>query len=166
MSESSARLAVDGAGDAKIDTGVPAVDHLLALLARYGGFDLALEVAPGPEEAEVAAAGRALGEALAAPLRAPGARGHGAGALPADEALAHVSLDVADEPAVFSNADLSEARVGGIDGDLVAAFLRELAEGAGMNLHVRLVEGEDARHVLEAIFKSLGSALGEACLAR
>ena len=147
-------------------TGVSIVDHLLEVLARYAGFDLALEVAPGPEEAEVASAGRALGEALAEPLRAEGAPGHGSATLPAAEALAHVALEVADEPGLHSNVDLSEARVAGLGTDVVAGFLRELAEGAGVNVHVRLVDGEDAEHVLEAIFKTLGAALGEACRVR
>jgi imidazoleglycerol-phosphate dehydratase len=52
--------------------------------------------------------------------------------------------------------------VAGLDRDLVSGFLRELAEAAGLTLHVRLLHGEDARHVLEAIFKALGAALADA----
>ncbi len=81
----------------------------------------------------------------------------------AEEALAHVVLEVSDRPLVFSNVDLSGAHVGGLGTDLAARFLRELAEGAGLTLHVRLIEGRDPQHVLEAIFKSLGVALAYAC---
>ncbi len=64
------------------------------------------------------------------------------------------------------NVDLSEARVGGLRTDLVSSFLRELAEGAGITLHVRLIGGDDPQHVLEAIFKALGVAVAQACRPR
>jgi imidazoleglycerol-phosphate dehydratase len=159
---SSARLDVAGSGTARVDTGIPALDHLVSLLASYGRFDLVLEVAPAPGEAEVAAAARALGEALAPCLGVPGARGYGAATLPADEALAQVALEATISPRLVTNVDLSEARIGGVGSDVVAAFLRGLAEAAGLTLHVRLVEGEDPQHVLDAIFKTLGVALARA----
>jgi imidazoleglycerol-phosphate dehydratase len=56
--------------------------------------------------------------------------------------------------------------VGGLATDLVARFLNELAEGAGLTLHVRLIEGRDTQHVLEAIFKALGVALAQGCRPR
>ena len=117
---------------------------------------------PGAAADEVAAAGRALGEALGRELRDPGVRGHGSSAVPADEALAHVALEASGRPLVVTNIDLSDARVGGLETDVVAEFLRQLAEGAGLTLHVRLIEGRDTEHVLEAIFKALGVALAQA----
>jgi len=156
-----ARVDVAGGGEASVATGVSVLDHLLALLAQYASFDLALEVAPGEAEAEVAAAGRALGQALADALRADGARRHGSAAVPADEALAHVAVEASGRPLVVSNVDLSDARVAGLASDIVATFLGELAEGAGLTLHVRLIEGSDPEHVLEAIFKALGVALAQ-----
>src|SRR5207302_11168071 len=141
------RVKVVGRGDANVATGVSVLDHLLVLLAEYASFDLALEVAPGDADEEVRAAGRAFGEALAAPLRADGARGHGSAVLPSAEALAHVALEASDEPLLVSNVDLSGARLGGMSTDLVAAFLRELVEGASLTLHVRLIDGSDTHHV-------------------
>jgi imidazoleglycerol-phosphate dehydratase len=142
------------------------LDHLLALFAEYGSFDLELEIAPGEAEAEVAAAGRALGQALADALRAEGSRRHGSAVVPADEALAHVVVEASGRPLVVSNVDLSDARVAGLASDIVATFLRELAEGGGLTLHVRLIEGADPEHVLEAIFKALGVALAQSCRPR
>ena len=161
-----ARVDVAGSGEASVVTGVPVLDHLLGLLAQYASFDLVLEVAPGEAEAEVAAAGRALGQALADALRAGGSRGHGSAAVPADEALAHVVVEASGRLLVVSNVDLSDARVAGLASDIVATFLRELAEGAGLTLHVRLIEGSDPEHVLEAIFKALGVALAQSCRPR
>ena len=164
--QSGARVTVSGEGRANVATGVPVVDHLLTLLAEHAGFDLALEVAPGNADEEVAAAGRALGAALSEALQVPGSRGYGSAVVPADEALAHVALEASGRPLVVSNVDLSAARVGGLDTDLVARFLRELAEGAGLTLHVRLLNGNDTQHVLEAIFKALGVSLAQACRQR
>ena len=162
----SVRVTIAGHGTTNVGTGVSVLDHLLALLAEYASFDLALEVEPGSAEAEIAAAGRALGEALAEPLKADGARGHGSGVVPADEALAHVVLETSDRPQVFSNVDLSQARVGGLATDLAARFLDTFAESASITLHVRLIEGRDTQHVLEAIFKAFGVALANACAQR
>jgi imidazoleglycerol-phosphate dehydratase len=155
------RVSLAGDGSASVQTGLPVLDHLLALLAEHARFDLQLELAPEGGDAEVAAAGAALGEALAELLTGD-VRGHGSATLPADEALAHVTLEASGRPLVVSNVDLSDARVGGLGSDLLSRFLHELAEGAGLTLHVRLLHGDDARHVLEAIFKGLGVALAQA----
>jgi imidazoleglycerol-phosphate dehydratase len=152
-----------GGGPTNVETGLPVLDHLLLLLARYAGFGLVLQIEPDSADIEVAAAGAALGEALGASLHAEGTRGYGSASMAASEALAQVVLEASEEPLVVSNVDLSEARLGGLATDLVARFLHELAEGARLTLHVRLVNGSDTQHVLEAIFKALGVALAQAC---
>jgi len=159
-------VTVDGTGAANVATGVSVLDHLLGVLAAYASFDLSLEVALGDAEEEVRAAGRAFGKALAEPLRAEGVRGHGSAVVPSAEALAHVALETSDEPLLVSHVDLSSARLGGMGTDVVASFLQEFAEGASLTLHVRLIDGSDAHHVLEAIFKALGVALAQACRPR
>ena len=158
-----ARVALGDTGHASVATGLPVLDRLLELLAAHARFDLSLEVAPGAPEAELAAAGRAFGEALWEPLRAASVRGHGSATVPADEALAHVAIEASGRPRVVSNVDLSDERIAGLSTDLVSGFLDELAAGAGLTLHVRLLVGSDPQHVLEAIFKSLGVALAQAC---
>ncbi len=92
--------------------------------------------------------------------------GYGSAVLPVDEALAQVVLEVSERPVLASNVDLSEARVGGLGSDLVTDFLRRFADGAGITVHVRLIAGDDAQHVLEAMFKALGVALAQACRPR
>ena len=161
-----ARVDVAGSGEAQVSTGIPVLDHALALFAQYASFDLSLEVAPGEAEQEVSAAGRALGEALHDALHDEGARRHGSAVVPADEALAHVTVEASGRPLVVANIDLSDARVAGLGSDIVATFLHELAQGAGLTLHVRLIEGAEPDHVLEAIFKALGVALAQSCRQR
>jgi imidazoleglycerol-phosphate dehydratase len=158
----STRVVVEGTGEIRVSTGLSVLDHLLELLAEHAGFDLIIEVAPGGPDAEALAAGRALGEELHAFVRADGAKGSGFAIVPADEALASVALEASGRPLLVSNVDLSDAHVAGLDRDLVSGFLKELADAAGLTLHVRLLHGEDAKHVLEAIFKALGGALAAA----
>lgn len=162
----SARVAAAGTGAISIATGLPVLDHLLTLLARSGRFEVSLELAPGDAEAEIAEAGRALGEALAPLLRAESAPGHGSATVPAQEALAQVALEVSQASLLASNVDLSAAHAGGLRTDLAARFLESFAATAGLTLHVRLIDGDDSQHVLEAIFKALGAALSQACARR
>lgn len=162
--EAAAQIAV-GDGPTSVATGVAVLDHLLAELAETGGFELNLEIAPDEPEAEVGAAGTALGEALAPLLGAPDAAKRGVGIVPSDEALAMVVIEASGKPLVASNADLTSTRAGGLQTDLAASFFGSLAEAAGLTIHVRLIEGEDSQHVLSAIFKALGAALAQASAA-
>jgi imidazoleglycerol-phosphate dehydratase len=144
---SGARIA-QGGGAINVATGVPVLDHLLTELARAGGFELTLEIEPDDPEAEVDAAGTALGRAVG-PLLSEGALGEATA--PADEALAMV---------VVERSDLTGA--GGLGTDLAARFLGRLSDEAGLTVHVRLMEGDDTGHALAAIFKALGVALARA----
>jgi imidazoleglycerol-phosphate dehydratase len=160
------QVKVSGNGGANVDTGFPVLDRLLGLVAEYAGFDLVVALAPGRAPDDAAAAGAALGGELSKHLRARKARGYGSAVLPVNEALAQVVLEVSERPLLVSNVDLSDERVGGLGTDLVTDFLRRFAEGAGITLHVRLIAGDDAQHVLEAMFKALGVALSRACRTR
>jgi imidazoleglycerol-phosphate dehydratase len=153
---SGARIA-SGSGEANVATGLPLLDHLLVELALAGGFDLSLEIEPDEPAAEVDEAGAALGHALV-PLLHP--RAHGTGTMVSDEALASVIVEASGKPLLVSNADLRGA--GGLGTDLASRFLTSLADAAMLTLHIRLIEGEDTDHVLEAIFKALGVALSAA----
>ncbi|HZT91108.1 MAG TPA: hypothetical protein VFA05_03625 [Gaiellaceae bacterium] len=159
----SIRLAPAREPSANVATGLPVLDHLVAQLAGSGRFRIALEVAPGSADEVVTAAARTLGAALGERVRAPSAAGHGWALVPADEALASAALEIDDEPRLVSNVDLTGERVAGLESDVASRFLREVADAAGVNLHVRLVEGEEPQHVLAAIFKAVGAAFGQAC---
>jgi imidazoleglycerol-phosphate dehydratase len=161
--DGAATVVLGEGGESSIATGVPVLDHLLGELARAGRFGLQLEVAPDEPESEVDAAGASLGGALDPLLAAEQAAGRGVGVVAADEALAMVVVERSGRALVASNADLTSTRAGGLRSDLAAGFLNALAGAAGLTIHVRLFEGEDSQHVLEAIFKALGVALAEAC---
>jgi imidazoleglycerol-phosphate dehydratase len=162
MQEGAAQIG-RGDGPSSVATGVAVLDHLLGQLASTGGFEIRLEVAPDEPEAEVGTAGATLGSAFRPLLEREGAARLGLGVTPAEEALAMVVLEVSERSLVVSNADLTATQAGGLRTDLAAAFLNGFAEAAGLTIHVRLIEGEDSQHVLEAIFKALGVALARAC---
>ena len=151
-----------GGRESQVGTGVAVLDHLLEEFAQAGGFGLTLEIAPDEPEAEVGRAGAALGKAFEPLFGSPHASGRGFGLAPADEALAMVVVERSGRPLVVSNADLSRTRAGGLQTDLAATVLDELARAAGLTIHVRLIEGESSQHVLSAIFKALGIALADA----
>ncbi len=159
--QTEVRVELAPAGIANVATGLPVLDHLIGELARTARFKLSLEVAPGSADEAVAAAGRALGTALGDRLTA--GAGSGWALVPAHEALASAALERDPEPRLVTNVDFSGQRVGGLATDVASRFLEELARAAGLNLHVRLVEGTDPQHVLAAIFKAVGAALGQAC---
>ena len=163
---SGIRVDPRGRGEANVETGLPVLDSLVERLAEYASFDLVLEVEPGAAEAEVAEAGTALGRALRDLLRAEGARGYGFAIMTSAEALANVVLEASDQPLLVSNVDLTQARIGGLGTDVARRFLERFADGAGVTLHVRLLNGTESQHVLEAIFKALGAALEMACSQR
>ena len=160
---SGARVALAASGSANVETGLPILDHLVGELARAGRFRLALEVAPDSTGEAVASAGTALGAVMRERLDKPGAAGTGWALAPADEALASAALERADESRLVTNVDFSDIRVGGVSDDVAARFLGEFAQAAGLNLHVRVLEGDDPQHVLASIFKAVGAALGQAC---
>ncbi len=157
------RIDVHGRGEAQVETGLPVLNGLLVRLAEVARFDLVLDIEPRDAEAEVDAAAAALGDALAGPLRVGDARGYGSEALTSQEALASVVLEASDSPLFVTNVDLTEARIGGLGIDVLRSFLETFAAHAGLVLHVRLLNGTDSAHVLEAIFKALGAALAQAC---
>ena len=156
------RAAVSGRPRSSVSTGLPVLDHLISLLAEYAALDLSLEVQPGAAADEVAAAGRALGEALAAELRSPACAATARRRCRPTRRWHTSRWRRPGRPLVVSNVDLTAPASAGWRRTSSREFLRQLAEGAGLTLHVRLIEGRDTEHVLEAIFKALGVALAQA----
>ena len=160
-------LAVDGTGKADVATGIGFLDHMLELFAHHGRFDLTVK-ATGDLDVDghhtVEDIGLALGQALKEALGDKrGILRYGSFLLPMDEALVMVALDLSGRPYLVHDLQLAGVRIGDFDGDLTAHFLRSLATQAGMTLHVRLLAGSDAHHIVEAVFKGVARALAQAC---
>jgi imidazoleglycerol-phosphate dehydratase len=160
-------LDVDGTGQATADTGLPFFDHMLQQLGTHAGFDLDVE-AKGDLQVDahhtVEDVGLALGEALARALGdKAGIRRFGSVAVPLDEALVEADLDLSGRPFVVHEVLVPAETIGTYDTGLTEDFVRAFATAAGMTLHVRLISGRSPHHLVEAEFKALARALGDAC---
>lgn len=156
-------LNLDGRGNSQIDTAVPFFDHMLVLLAQHALFDLEIR-AKGDLNVDshhtVEDVGICLGQAIKESLGdKQGIKRYGFSILPMDEALACISLDISGRPYLVYDVDVPAETIGNFDTGLVVEFLRALLNQSGITLHVRLLSGRNAHHVLEAIFKGLAKAL-------
>jgi imidazoleglycerol-phosphate dehydratase len=160
-------LRIDGSGSATADTGLPFFDHMLEQLGTHAGFDLTV-TAKGDLDVDghhtVEDVGLALGQALAEALGDKrGIRRFASITVPLDEAAVEVALDLSGRPFVVHEVDVPAETIGTYDSGLTEDFVRAFAIAAQMALHVRLVRGRSPHHVVEAEFKALAAALGEAC---
>jgi len=160
-------LELDGAGSASADTGLPFFDHMLSQLGTHAGFDLSV-TAKGDLEIDghhtVEDVGLALGQALAEALGdKTGIRRFASITVPLDEAAVEVALDLSGRPFVVHQVEVPAETIGTYDTGLTEDFVRAFATAARMTLHVRLVAGRSPHHVVEAEFKAMAKALGDAC---
>ena len=166
----SIRLDVDGSGQAEVGTGLPFFDHMLAQLGKHGGFDLAVD-ASGDLDVDahhtVEDVGIALGQVLAQALGdKAGIRRFASIALPLDEALIEVALDLSGRPflvyEVALGPDPTPLGSPAFEPHLAEHFWQSLANAAGITLHIRMRSGRNLHHVLEASFKGVARALRDA----
>ena len=161
------RLDLDGSGRADVKTGIGFFDHMLEALARHAPYDLDVAAA-GDLQVDahhtVEDVGIVLGQALSQALgERRGIRRYGAATVPLDDALARVVVDVSGRPYLAFHADPPTwQKLGDYDVALTPEFFRALATHGGLTLHVDLLRGQNAHHVVEAVFKAAARALGEA----
>jgi imidazoleglycerol-phosphate dehydratase len=161
------RLDLDGTGRAAVKTGIGFFDHMLEALARHSLCDLDVE-ASGDLHVDahhtIEDVGIVLGQALAQALGdRRGIRRYGAATVPLDEALARVVVDVSGRPFLAYHAEPPTwQQLGDYDVALTPEFFRALATHGGLTLHVDLLRGRNAHHVVEAVFKAAARALGDA----
>jgi len=157
------KLTVDGRGAAKVDTGIPFLDHMLTLFAKHGLFDLEVK-ARGDVAVDyhhtVEDVGIVLGEAFKAALGEKiGLRRYGFFLLPMDEALARVVIDLGGRPHLVYEVSAPTMFVRDFNLALVKEFFRAFSNTVGANVHIKLVYGEEPHHVVEAVFKCFARAL-------
>jgi len=161
-------LLIDGPGTATVDTGLPFFDHMLEQLGKHGGFDLVLK-AEGDLHVDahhtVEDVGIAVGECLAEALGdKAGIRRFASIALPLDEALIEIALDLSGRPFLAYEVEPGAEALGSppFDPQLAEEFWRAFATAAGITLHVRQRSGKNPHHILEASFKGVARCLRDA----
>jgi imidazoleglycerol-phosphate dehydratase len=158
-------LAVDGSGDADVDTGLGFFDHMLESFAKHGLFDLTVECDGDlhvDDHHTVEDVAIVLGEAIDEALgEKRGIVRYADRRVPLDEAVAGVVVDVSGRPLFRFEGEFSQGRVGDLTSVMARHFLRSLSTNAGLTLHAE-VTGENAHHEIEALFKALARTLDDA----
>jgi imidazoleglycerol-phosphate dehydratase len=163
----SVDLTLDGQGTSEADTGLPFFDHMLQQLGKHAGWDLSV-TSKGDLDLDghhtVEDVGLALGQALAEALGDKARiRRFASIVVPLDEAAVEVALDLSGRNFVLHEIDMPAEMIGTFDTGLVEDFVRAFAQAADLTVHMRLRSGRSPHHVVEAEFKALAKALGEAC---
>ncbi|MBM3667083.1 MAG: imidazoleglycerol-phosphate dehydratase HisB [Actinobacteria bacterium] len=161
----SLKLSLDG-GESRIDTGVGFLDHMLDLLARHGRLGIELEATGDLETGAhhtTEDVGIVLGQAIDRALgdRA-GIRRYGSAMVPMDEALAECAIDISGRPLTVFEGELPEVAIADFDTELTEEFFRAVANNSKLTLHVRILSGSNAHHMVEGAFKAFARALREA----
>jgi imidazoleglycerol-phosphate dehydratase len=158
-------LTIDGRGRSSVKTEIPFLDHMLTLLAKHGLFDLTLK-ARGDLEVDIHHTnediGIALGQAFSKALGdKKGIRRYGSFAVPMDESLVRITLDISCRPSLFVKKfpGVRLSRQPKYTLDDAIDFLRSFCQHAGINMHIGVLAGEDTHHIIEGIFKALAKTL-------
>lgn len=163
----SLELNLDGSGIAEINTGIGFFDHMLKSFAKHGFFDLKLSVEGDlyvDSHHTVEDTGIVLGQAIKEALQdKSGIKRYGSFLLPMDETLVLCAIDLSGRPYLNFQADFTVERLGYMDTELVREFFYAISYTAGMNLHIKQLDGTNNHHIVEAMFKAFAKALDEAC---
>ena len=157
-------------GTSKINTEIAFFDHMLDQVARHGGLTLKLTTKGDldvDQHHTVEDTGITFGKALHTALAdKAGIIRFGTSYAPLDEALARVVIDLSGRPGLFFRATFSRVEVGELETQLVKEFFQGFVNGALATVHIDLLEGDNAHHQVEAIFKAFGLALRTAVAIR
>lgn len=159
-------LKIDGTGQSNINTGIGFFDHMLRSFAKHGFFDLDVQV-KGDLDVDchhtIEDTGIVLGEAIKQALgNKKSIKRYGSCILPMDEALVLSAIDLSGRPYLRFTSEFTTDHVGDFDTEMVKEFFYAVSYSAGMNIHIKQLDGENNHHIIEAMFKSFAKALDEA----
>lgn len=161
-----AGIVLDGRGKHDISTGIGFFDHMLTLFSVHGSFDLNIQ-AHGDLHVDfhhtIEDVGLVLGDTISKALGdRKGINRYGQAAIPMDDALANVVVDLSNRPYLVFRFPDKIPEQNGLDVSLAKEFFRSVAQRGGMNLHIAIEYGENWHHMIEAVFKGFGRALRKA----
>ena len=159
-------LNIDGTGNADVETGVGFFDHMMQTLGKHAGFDMHIRTrgdlhvdSHHTVEDTAIAFGQALRQALGEKV---GIRRFGDALVPIDEALAQAAIDLSGRPYVMHDEPRIVELIGSYDTTLTRHVWESISSSAQLAIHVRVLSGRNAHHVVEAQFKAVARALREA----
>ena len=159
-------LNLDGTGKSEIKTGIGFFDHMLTGFTKHGLFDMKVNI-DGDLEVDghhsIEDCGIVLGQAIKEAVGdKKGIKRFGYFILPMDDALALVSIDLGGRPYLDFQCDFTTEKCGEMETDMVREFFYAVSYSAMMNIHVKMLSGVNAHHMIEAIFKAFAKALDQA----
>lgn len=159
-------LNLDGTGKSDIDTGIGFFNHMLEGFTKHGLFDMDVKI-DGDLEVDghhsIEDCGIVIGQAIKEAVGdKKGIKRFGYFILPMDDALALVSIDLGGRPYLDFQCDFNVEKCGEMETDMVREFFYAISYSAMMNIHVRMLSGVNAHHMIEAIFKAFAKALDQA----
>ena len=154
---------LDGSGVARLATGIGFFDHMLDQIARHGVIDLDI-TAKGDLHIDghhtVEDVGITFGQAVAKAVGdKKGLRRYGHAYVPLDEALSREVIDFSGRPGLHMRVDFKSGMIGALDSQLVYEFFQGFSNHAGVTLHIDNLQGDNAHHQCETIFKAFARAL-------
>jgi len=157
------QVELDGTGTQQIDTEIPFLSHMLTLFTVHSLCNLKV-TARGDIDVDdhhtVEDIGICLGEAIRIALQdKKGINRYGEATIPMDEALVRVVIDFSGRSCLVYNVVIGREKVGDFATENVREFFQAIANTAGMNIHIDLIRGDNAHHIIEAIFKAFARAL-------
>ena len=160
------RLNLDGEGKSSIDTGIGFFNHMLEGFSKHGFFDLDFKI-KGDLNVDghhtVEDAGIVLGNAIREAVGdKKGIKRYGYFILPMDDALALCAVDLCGRPYLQFDCNFPQTMVGNFDVSLVREFFYAISYSAAMNIHIKMISGENSHHMIEAVFKAFAKALDDA----
>ena len=159
----SVKIGLDGNGTYDVKTGIGFFDHMLESFAKHGNFDLVIKTAGDlnvDTHHTVEDTGIVLGEAIKKALSdKDGLNRYASFIMPMDDALVLVAIDLCSRPYLNYNYSFDVERVGYFETEMVKEFFYALSYSAGMNIHIKVLDGQNAHHIIEAIFKAFANAL-------
>lgn len=161
--EIAVTINLDGTGKNEIHTGIGFFDHMLDGMARHGLFDLCVEV-KGDLHVDchhtIEDTGIVLGSAIKEAVGdKAGIKRFGHMILPMDETLALCAVDLSGRPFLKFDADFTVPKLGEMDTEMIREFFYAISYSAMMNIHLKIMDGDNNHHMAEALFKSFGKAL-------
>jgi imidazoleglycerol-phosphate dehydratase len=164
--EISLELSLDGSGISQIETGIGFFNHMLESFTKHGFFDMKLAVKGDlyvDSHHTVEDTGIVLGQAIKNSLGdKQGIKRYGSFLLPMDETLVLCAIDLSGRPYLSYDLPFTMDKLGYMDTELFKEFFYAVSYSAGMNLHIKMISGNNNHHIIEAAFKAFAKALDEA----
>jgi len=157
-------LTLDGKGDYKIDTGIKFFDHLLSSFSRHGNFDIVVKAIGDNEHHIVEDVAISIGKAFLDALTDKcGIKRFGSAIIPMDDILILTAIDVSGRGYCVNNVKFRRKKIEGLSSEMIGHFITTFSMDSKINIHTKIIEGKNEHHKAEALFKSLGLSLKDAC---